>query len=399
MDSAPNIQKARELHEVFEYWGLVDPGDNGRYVPWLATVCNGVTIRSERNPYDHGSHPFDMVRPNIDPHFLEGIGSAEMISDMQDAKTSIIRQALDNLSFQNNQMWEVVRSVHPDYMMLSRPRPGGIVRVDKLGGIKQLTPVPTDANAIRMVEFIQTFIEATTGQTRYNQGLNSGALNRTAAGITQIMARSDMRNWLESILMASGGLAPMAQKWMSMNQQFLPEEYVFRIFNKTFRMQRDDIEGIYDIEIKIGNSIAEKQAIVQQILQLLQMSAMLMQSNALTQDDIYNLYKDLLVLWGFTDTDKYSTDPQFLDKLKQAMGQMQQTLEALMATGAINQETIAQAMRQHQQMQNGQGGAMQQGPMAKRPTPFNRQKNIQPPTGPGGQPSQGEMLSGRSLQR
>ena len=390
-----DLQKARAMHEIYEYWGLVDVGNTGRYIPWLATVCNGVVIRSERNPYNHGKHPFDMIQPNIDPHQLEGIGQAEVIGDLQDAKTSILRQSLDNMSFQNNQMWEVVRGVHADLTMLLAPRPGGIVRVNKLGGIRQLTPAPLDANAYRVVEFIQTFLESWTGQTRYNQGMNSSSLNRTASGITQVLARSDMRNWLESVIMANGFLS-MAKKWMSMNQQFLPEDYVFRIFNKQFSMKRDDIMGIYDIEIKIGNSMAEKQATVQQIMQLLQMSTQLMATKAMTPDDIYNLYKDLLETWGHTDLDKYSTDPQFTMQLESTMQQLKETLEALIQTGAIDQNTIATAMQQYKQG-GGQGGQPQQsqGQMLQRPV--GPQGPQRPRPLPNGQPPQDALLSGGSL--
>lgn len=355
-DNYVSDQKARRMVEIWEYWGNVDVMNNGRFVPWLAVVSNGVVLRSEPNPYMHGKPPFDDIRPNIDPFTYEGISASETIGPFEEAKSAMIRQTLDNMSFQNNQMWEAVRNVHPDLDALMNPRPGRIVLVDRTGGIKPLTPPPLQGSTIQMFEFLQTILEALTGQTRYNQGLDSSSLNRTATGITQIMARSDMRNWLEAELMANSGMQSMFEKWMSMNKQFLPDNYTFRLFGKVFNLSRSELYYHYDITIEVGKAIAEQESAVQQLMNMMQQMPSLMKMGVVTPDDAYNSYVELLKRWGFKDYDKFATNPEFVQKIKRQAEELQVIVKSLMDAGYITPEMIQQAIQQ-KQAQLQQGGA------------------------------------------
>lgn len=355
-DNYISDQKARRQVEIWEYWGNVDVMDNGRFVPWLAVVSHGIVLRSEPNPYMHGKPPFDDIRPNIDPFTYEGISASEMIGPFEEAKSAMIRQTLDNMSFQNNQMWEAVRNVHPDLDALMNPRPGRIVLVDRTGGLKPLTPPPLQGSTIQMFEFLQTILEALTGQTRYNQGLDSSSLNRTATGITQIMARADMRNWLEAELIANGGMQSMFEKWMAMNKQFLPDDYTFRLFGKVFNLSRSELYYHYDITIEVGKAMAEQESAIQQLLNLLQQVPNLLKMGVATPDDAYNMYTELLKRWGFKDYEQFSSNPEFVQKLQGQVQEFQMVIKSLIDAGYVTPEMIQQAIQLQQQGGAASGG-------------------------------------------
>ena len=97
-----------------------------------------------------------------------------------------MRQTLDNISFQNNQMWEVDETAGVDIDSLINPRPGGVVITNRLGAIKQITPAPLEQYAYQTMEFIQGQLEQRTGITRYNQGLDANTLNKMLALDTPI---------------------------------------------------------------------------------------------------------------------------------------------------------------------------------------------------------------------
>jgi len=357
-------QISRKIVEVMEYWGNVDILGNGRAIPWKAVVANGVTLLSEPNPYNFNTHPYDALRPNIDPDQQEGIGCYDTVGPFQEAKTSIVRQMLDNISFQNNQMWEVDRNAGVDYKSLLNPRPGGVVRVDRLGGVRPLTPPPLQGYTMQAMEFLQSLLEALTGQTRYSQGMDAGDLNKTATGITQIMQRSDQRNWLEAKLMAEDGLFNMFSKWQSLNSQYMPEEFIFRIYETDYNINPDDVAGHFDIKINIGESLAEVQQAVNQMMRLIQMAPQLMEGRAMTPDDFYYMYRDLLKKWGYRDFEKYSTNPKFTQTLVEQSQRMQATLQAIMDAGLVTPEQIQQAVmaQQQKEQQGGQnGGQPEQG--------------------------------------
>ena len=192
-DLTEPIQKARKEVEVWEYWGLIDPNESGRLEPYLVVVVDNVIIRCERNPYNHGDFPFVALRPSMVPFQFDGVGMAHLVGEFQKAKTSILRQMLDNLSFINNQMWLVDRNAGVEMESLIQPRPGGVVRTDDLRGVTNVTPQPLQGVSIQALEFLQTQMEQRHGITRYNQGLDAKSLNKTATGITSIMSASQQR--------------------------------------------------------------------------------------------------------------------------------------------------------------------------------------------------------------
>ena len=179
-------EQKRAPVEVWEWWGDFDPEDDGKMEPYVITVANDVVIRCEPNPYDHGETPFEVLRPILDVHKFEGISIADLVKEFQDVKTSLRRQILDNISWQNNGMWEVARGGGVDLESLKNPRPGGIVRVDIAGSIRPLTPPPLQQGPYMAMEFEQTQAEQRTGVTRYNQGLQSDSLNKMLALDTPI---------------------------------------------------------------------------------------------------------------------------------------------------------------------------------------------------------------------
>ena len=348
-------QLARKSVMCKEYWGLVDFFDTGRPVWWLAVVANGVVLQSVPNPYNFDAHPYDDIRPNIDPDALEGIGCYDTIGPFQQAKTAMIRQMLDNMSFQNNQMWLVDRYANVDMSVLLRPRPGAIVRSDKVtNAVQALTPPALSGHVMQVFEFLQSILESLTGQTRYSQGTDASSLNQTATGISQIMQRSDQRNWLESKLMGETGIKSMLQKWISMNQQFLSEHFAYRVFDKVYEISVDDIEGVFDVTVSVGDSIAEVSRVVEQVLRLMQMAPQLMEAGAMNPDDFYQLYRTLLKKWGYKDFEKYSTDPEWMMKMKEQAEKLQLAIEALMSEGIITPEVLQKAVTAYQHRQGGQ---------------------------------------------
>lgn len=179
-------QLGRRVVEVFEWWGLFDPNDSGMLEPYVIVVAEDVVLRCEPNPYDHGQPPFIALVPIPDLHKFEGISLADILGDIQKIKTSVIRQILDNFSYQNNQMWLIERNARVEMAAVLNPRPGRIVRTDNINGIRQITPQPLHPWAFQFVEFMQAMAEQRTGVTRYNQGLDAQSLNKMLALDTPI---------------------------------------------------------------------------------------------------------------------------------------------------------------------------------------------------------------------
>lgn len=85
------------------------------------------------------------------------------------------------------------------------------------------------------------------------------------------------------------------------------------------------------------------------------MAPQLMETQAMTPDDFYYMYRDLLKKWGYRDFEKYSTNPKFTQNLVEQSQRMQTTIQAIMDAGLVTPEQIQQAVMAQQQKEQ-QGG-------------------------------------------
>lgn len=362
-ENIEDADKRRPL-ELYEWWGLFDPDGSGRLTPHVITVANDVVIRLERNPYDHGEPPFEVLRPVLDVHKFEGIGFADMVKEFQETKTSLRRQILDNISWQNNGMWEVQRGAGVEMESLVNPRPGGVVRTDVPGAVRPLTPPPLQQAGFMALEFEQTQLEQRTGITRYNQGLDSRSLNKTATGITALMGASQQRIELIARLFAETGVRSLFVKALSLNRQFMRDEFVVRLYGEPIVINKDDVSGQFDILVSVGISASKQEVVQQQMIQLIQMAPGLAQAQVMTPDNIYAIMVKLLEGWGFKDHSQLMTNPNVMGQMTQQMQQMQQQMQMMQMI--LQHPSIANAVPQiAQQVQQAAAQQAQAAPPAQ----------------------------------
>lgn len=370
--SRNDLQKARRKVDVWEWWGLLDVDDSGIALPYLVVVANGVVIRMEKNPYAHGEPPFEIMRPILDIFTMSGISMVDLVGEYQRVKTALMRQTLDNISFQNNQMWLVDENAGVDLEMLKNPRPGGVVLTNNLNGARQVTPSPLEGNVFNVMEFIQGQLEQRTGITRYNQGLNADSLNKTATGINAIMNASSQRIELIARVMAETGFRRLYKKMLQLDQQFIDQRIVIRVYGKPLEIAPDDLAGNFDVSVDIGGATNRDQQEVQQMMTLLNYAQILLQLGVMRPENIYEVAKKIMSTWGVADADKYISDPQDTQKLRQIISgidelgmrmQRGEQMDARMLVQAVMQarEALASVVSKDVSEENPQPGVAPEG--------------------------------------
>lgn len=340
------LQPARRKLEVFEWWGMLDLKGDGYQEPYLVVVCGDTILRMEKNPYGHGQAPFEVLRPMLDPFSFWGIGMPELVGEFQELKTAILRQTLDNVSFQNNGMWLVNRNAGVDMKALLNPRPGTIVRTNIVqGAVTPITPPSLQSMPLNMLELADSMLQKRTGVTSYNQGLDANSLNKTATGITRIMNASAQRIELIARVMAETGIKPLYQKLLMLNQQFVDQKIVIRVFNAPIEISPDDLAGEFDVDVDVGGATGRDETKSQQMMMLLQYAANLMQLQVMRPENVYEICRRIMELWGWKDYDKYLTDPGEAEKLRGAMAIIEQLASAVNAGQMPRAPVVAQAFR------------------------------------------------------
>lgn len=370
--SRNDLQKARRKIDVWEWWGLLDVNDTGIAEPYLVVVANGVVIRMEKNPYAHGEPPFEVMRPILDIFTINGISIVDLVGEYQKIKTALMRQTLDNISFQNNQMWLVDENAGVDINGLAHPRPCKVILTNNLNGVKQITPAPLEGNVFNVMEFIQSQLEQRTGITRYNQGLSADSLNKTATGINAIMNASSQRIELIARVMAETGFRRLYKKMLQLDQQFVDQKIMIRVYGKPLEISPDDLAGNFDVSVDIGGATNRDQQEVQQMMTLLNYSQLLLQLGVMRPENIYQATKKILTIWGIAEADKYISDPQDTQALRQIItdidnlgvqmqrGQMP-SLETLVRYVVAARQVLANIASQDVSEQNPQPGVAPEG--------------------------------------
>lgn len=340
-------QIARHKLEVFEWWGLLDLTDEGYQEPYLVVFCGETILRMELNPYGHGQPPFEVLRPMLDPFKFTGVSIPELVGEFQAVKTALFRQILDNVSYQNNGAWLVNRNAGVDINALLNMRPNTIVRSNiTSGAVVPLTPPNLQGYPLTMIELVDSMLQKRTGVTSYNQGLDANSLNKTATGITKIMDASVQRIELQARVMAETGIKPAFQKILMLNQQFMDQTVVIRVFNKPLEISPDDLIGDFDVSVDVGGATSKNETRVQQMMMLIQSSSLMMSTGVMRPQNIYEICKKIMEIWEWKDYEKFLSNPDETALIQQAL-QIIQQLGMSMEQGQIpTPDVIVQAFQQ-----------------------------------------------------
>lgn len=253
--------------------------------------------------------PFAALCPVPMPHRHVGLSYADLIMDLQDIKSMFLRLAVDNGYLAANGRWAVSDRVNLDDMLVSRP--GGIVRVDgdPNGAMLPMVSPQSTANQIQMIEYLDAVKENRTGVTKYNQGLDSNSLNKTATGINQIMNAAQQRIELIARLFAEGGVKQLFLLIHGLVRRHENKEQIVQIRNQWVPINPREWVKRTDLSISVGLGTGNKNEKLGHLVNAFQMSANLVPLGIVNPVNMYNLMKEVYINAGFKDPEKFLSDP------------------------------------------------------------------------------------------
>ena len=265
-----------------------------------------------------GPLPFISLTPIIMPHRFFGLSVADLVMDLQLIKSTILRQILDNLYLSNNGRHVISDQVNLDDMLTVRP--GGIVRLKSgaMPGQGHVLPLDTPlvaAQAFPMLEYLDGVREGRTGVTRYNQGLHAETLNKTAAGINQIMTAAQQRVELIARVFAETGIKDLFRKILELVGKHQSAPRIIRLRNRWVPMDPRSWNTQMDLSINVGLGTGNRDQMLTHLQNLLgiQVQAIKLQGGVagpiVTLDNIYNTLAKLVENAGLKSVDAYFTAP------------------------------------------------------------------------------------------
>ena len=279
---------------------------------WRKVLLAGGKMLSNE-PVDE--HPFSVWTPIPVQHKLAGLSYHDLTKDIQTNKTAVQREFNNALYLANRPMRAVVEGqVNVDDVM--NPTVGGIVRVKQLGAIENL---PTGGEAafsasLQAIEYYDTVREARTGVTRYNQGMDTNSLNKTATGMSIIASASQQRQELVARQYAEF-MKCIFRKILRLVSQHGDRGEVVRLRGKWVEVDPTDWKTGYDMSVQVGLGTNNKDQLIAHIMQLMAVDEKIIQLQGgasgplVTWDNIYEKAKQLTAAMDMRGIEKYFTDP------------------------------------------------------------------------------------------
>lgn len=253
---------------VDECYIKCDPDKKG-VLEWRKVVLGGSqsTILNGKTGEAVEGHPYSVWSPIPIPHKLVGMSMWDLTRDIQKQRTAIKREEMNALYLANRPMREYVEG-RANLEDLLNPGVGGLVRVKEVGMIREIPSGGTGvlSNTRVMDEALTGEREARTGVTRYNQGMDSNSLNKTATGMNIIASNSQQRQ--ELIARQFGEfLRDIFEKLLALVVQHAEPEDVERLTGKPFVPW----PTTYDTNVSVGLGTNNKDQLVGHLMQLSQM--------------------------------------------------------------------------------------------------------------------------------
>jgi len=218
--------KAREMVELFEYYGVMDIDGNGKLVPVLA-IWSGASnkiLKFGDSPYPESwnGNPFDSAQYISRTGSIYGSGIADLIGDYQKVRSGFMREVLNNANKANSSQTAVKKGTldiankrkflrGEDYEYLGEP---GIISA-------QFNPVPESIFA--MMESMKVEQEELSGISRQNAGIDPRSLNnKTATAVNTAQSNAEKR-LLQIVRHISAMFEGVFRKWIDLNQEYLQE--------------------------------------------------------------------------------------------------------------------------------------------------------------------------------
>ncbi|PVX77175.1 portal protein [Paraburkholderia unamae] len=246
------------------------------------------------------------------PHRHVGISYYDLLYDLQVIKTTLFRQALDNLYISNNQGYAVDwQKVNMGDLLTSRP--GRIVRTDGApeGVIMPLsTPSNMMSQVVPALEYCDLQREMRTGIGKDTMGVDADALQDvTKGGQLASMSAAAKKTQLLARLLAEG-VKDTFQKIHNLLRRHQDEEMVVQLTNrKWINVNPAEWRERTELLINVGLGSGTREDARANVMLLGQAQKELAPFGLVGPKQAFNTFKKVCHLLGEENPDQYAMDP------------------------------------------------------------------------------------------
>lgn len=258
------------------------------------------------------------------PHRHVGESLYDELGDLQEIKTALMRQLLDNIYINNNNQWAVNERVNLTDMMTSLP--GGVKRIEGMeavqGAIMQLQTTPIVGQILPVVDYIDGIKEGRTGINKATTGLDPDVLKQTTKGaFMENLNRASQKVEMITRLIAETGVKEMVLRVHSLLIRYQDKQRVIRMKGKYVPVNPQEWQERTDLTVKVGLGTGNEEDKQRKLMMIADLQAKMLGPLGLVDPDhAFALFADVVKNLGFETPDKYAISPdspEFKQKQKE----------------------------------------------------------------------------------
>lgn len=341
------IDRSMDEIEYCEAYLRVDfDGDGIAELRKIVTVSDKIPDGEEWNEPIEAVPVTGFVGKRV-PHRHVGESLDDELADLQEIKTVLMRQLLDNIYLNNNQQYAVNDRVNLTDMLQSLP--GGIKRVQGnepvSGSIEPLITVPILDKILPVIGFMDQVKESRTGISRSSTGLDPDTLKQSTKGaFLENLNRASQKVEMITRLLAESGVKEMMLQVHALLIRHQDRPKVIKLRGEYVAISPQEWKDRTDLTVRVGLGTGNEEEKREKLMLLSSMAERIAPLGLVGPQQAYNLFSDLAKGMGFDIPGKYALDPasdEFQQMQQQRQGQTDPAMQAEMAKMQLEREKMA----------------------------------------------------------
>jgi hypothetical protein len=259
------------------------------------------------------------------PHRHVGESLDDELADLQEIKTVLMRQLLDNVYLTNNNQWIVNERVNLVDMTTSLP--GGIKRVAGLepvdGAIMPVLSQPIIQQLLPVVDYVDGVKENRTGISRASTGLDPDILKQSTKGaFLENLNRASQKIEMITRMLAETGVKELFLQVHGLLLRHQDKPRVVQMRGQWVQVNPQEWRERTDMTARVGLGTGNEEEKREKLLLISQLQDKLVQAGMVGPNQMYSLFADIAETMGFDMPEKYAMSPDS-QEYQQAMQQKQ----------------------------------------------------------------------------
>lgn len=306
------IDRSMDEIEYCEAYLKVDWDGDG-----IAELRKVVTVANRVPPGDEWNEAIDAVPmtgfiAKRMPHRHVGESLDDELADLQEIKTTLMRQLLDNIYLTNNNQWVVNERVNLRDFMESLP--GGVKRVSGrepvTGCVEPVIATPIVQQILPVVDYFDGVKEARTGISRASTGLDPDILKQTTKGaFMENLNRASQKVEMITRMLAETGVKELFMQTHALLLKHQDKPRVVQMRGKWVGVNPQEWQERTDLTPNVGLGTGNEEDKRQKLLLLSGLQDKMASMGLVGPAQGYALFEDVAKTMGFDIPEKYAMSP------------------------------------------------------------------------------------------